>query len=276
MSIILNTEFTLSGARLRLFNKIQQENGLNYAFLPGGPGMGSESLIELVALLSDSLNDNLWLLDLPNDGSNRSADFSFSNWRQALIEVSETLPNLIFVGHSTGGMYLQSIPELENKISGLVLMDSAPDCSWQVAFEQYCNQHPIDGMENILQNYMASPNDEHLKQLTVISAPYCFAESHQEIGKQLFNNLPINHEATAWSTANFDNLYQANWAPKTVPTLIFSGELDKITPVSNFSQRKEYLRDNIIIDIVEKAAHFPWIENPEKVLALFLAHRKRL
>lgn len=275
MSITVNTKFTSSGAKLQLFHEIKEAK-FNYVFIPGGPGLGSESLIELVELLSASLNDNLWLLDLPNDGSNRSEHFSFANWRQALIEVSETLPNLVLVGHSTGGMYLQSIPELENKISGLVLMDSAPDCSWQAAFEQFCSQHPIDGMENVLQNYMASPNDETLKQLTVISAPYCFTEAHQEIGKQLFNNLPINYETTAWSATHFDSIYQATWIPKIIPTLIFSGEQDKITPISNFSQKKEYLRDNITIDMIKDAAHFPWIENPKKIAELFLAHRQRL
>lgn len=71
---------------------------------------------------------------------------------------------------------------------------------------------------------------------------------------------------------HFDSIYQAAWVPKTIPTLIFSGEKDAITPISYFLQKKEYSRNNITIDIIEEAAHFPWIENPKKVTEIFLMH----
>ncbi|MFF7228150.1 hypothetical protein SAMN06272775_6268 [Streptomyces sp. 2323.1] len=42
----------------------------NWLFVPGGPGLGSESLLGLVA--AAQVPGAAWLVDLPGDGSNRS------------------------------------------------------------------------------------------------------------------------------------------------------------------------------------------------------------
>ena len=101
-------------------------------FLPGGPGLGSESLLPLIEVLD--LPGTLWRLDLPGDGSNRENGADILNWPQALLEAADVFGQPVMIGHSTGGMFLQSLPELEKKIKGLVLLDSAPDNSWQDEF----------------------------------------------------------------------------------------------------------------------------------------------
>lgn len=85
---------------------------------------------------------DIWMVDLPGDGSNIAAPGAssdpFEKWPQVLIEVAQELPAelpaTVYIGHSTGGMYLLSTPELEAHLSGLVLISTAPDASWLSAF----------------------------------------------------------------------------------------------------------------------------------------------
>ena len=89
-----NEIFTKSHARLR-FIKTNTEADFNWIFLPGGPGLGSESLYPLTQILN--LPGKMWHLDLPGDGSNRTSDDAeyFSHWSQALIEAVDTFEKTI-------------------------------------------------------------------------------------------------------------------------------------------------------------------------------------
>lgn len=127
--------WTHSKARLQLIRSTAGAN-LNWLFLPGGPGLGSESLAGLTQIVK--LPGSIWHLDLPGDGSNTTSNDweSFSHWSKALLEAATALSNVILVAHSTGGMYALATPELSKVLRGLVLMDSAPDASWQEQFYQ--------------------------------------------------------------------------------------------------------------------------------------------
>ncbi|MEO7122743.1 MAG: alpha/beta hydrolase, partial [Lacisediminihabitans sp.] len=122
--------FTPSGVRLRAVRT--NPGQLNWLFLPGGPGLGSESLAELVAAVD--VAGTSWLVDLPGDGSNVDAPGAPANpyelWPQVFLEAVAAVDNPVCVGHSTGGEYLLSIPELEHRIRGLVLVSSAPNSEW--------------------------------------------------------------------------------------------------------------------------------------------------
>ncbi|HEY5260284.1 MAG TPA: alpha/beta hydrolase, partial [Rhabdochlamydiaceae bacterium] len=92
--------WTKLGSRL---NRIRSsgKKKLNWIFLPGGPGLGSEAIAPLTSILK--LPGKTWLLDLPGDGSNLRG--SFKNWKPALLEAVQALDNVILVGHSRGGMF---------------------------------------------------------------------------------------------------------------------------------------------------------------------------
>jgi pimeloyl-ACP methyl ester carboxylesterase len=116
----------------------------------------------------------MWNLDLPGDGSNFTSDDSqyFSKWSEALVESVNALDNVILVAHSTGGMYALATPALEKILIGLVLMDSAPDALWPQSFMEVVKQQPIPEAEDLHKLYAENPNDEVLKKLTILSAPY--------------------------------------------------------------------------------------------------------
>lgn len=260
--------WTKSKARL-LFIKAKPQADYNWLFLPGGPGLGSESLKPLTALLD--LPGTIWHLDLPGDGSNHTRDdtHSFSQWSKALLEAVKALDKVILVAHSTGGMYAQATPALEEHLRGLVLMDSAPDASWQKIFIQEVEGHPIAGALLLNEEYAKNPNNQTLKELTLLSAPYLFTEAGLKKDISFLESLPYNYQSCDWSATHFDQSYVGAWIPKTIPTLIFAGSQDRITPLSLFQESQAFQRDNIIICEVPNAGHFPWIDNPAHVREVF-------
>ncbi len=262
--------WTSSKARLKRLHINNREN-YNWLFLPGGPGLGSESLRDLTDMLS--LPGAMWAVDLPGDGSNLTENDSesFSKWSNGLIEAVNALDNVILVAHSSGGMFALATPELEKDLLGLVLMDSAPSADWQNIFSDYVKKHPIPETERLQQLYENNPSNALLKALTIVCAPYFSIKENREKVTLLLDSLPFNYKSHLWAEMHFDKTYQALWIPQTIPTLIFSGDNDHITPLTLFSQSKEFQRNNIMIREIKNASHFPWIDQPEVIQALFTA-----
>lgn len=247
--------WTASYARLKLAKKSKGIN-LNWIFLPGGPGLGSEYLMPLISILK--LPGHFWLLDLPGDGSNTTSNNkkSFSHWEKALIEAVDLLENVVLVGHSTGGMFALAAKGLKSRLKGLVLMNSAPDCSWQKDLQ-------------VLPK-LKKANNNYLKKMTLEGAPHMFATSKGlKEGKQLLEKLPYNYETFHWSEKNFDRNFRAKWFPDKIPCLILAGDKDIVTPISCFSDKKKWHRKNILMKEIKNAGHFPWMDNPKDVASVF-------
>ncbi|MEI6242435.1 MAG: alpha/beta hydrolase [Chlamydiota bacterium] len=267
--------WTPSGARLQLVRSVEGQN-LNWLFLPGGPGLGSESLLQLLNILE--LPGNMWCLDLPGDGSNTTSNNkeAFSHLFDALFEAVTEFKNVILVAHSTGGMYALSTPKIEPFLKGLILLDSAPDAVWQRSFEEMVRNCPIFGMDSLQEKYLRNPNNETLKELTIASSPYLFTKEGFNRGIEMLSSLPYNYESCQWSDEHFDRTYQSKWVPQTIPTLILTGEQDLIIPLRMFTVAKQFHRDNIVFRSIRNAGHFPWIDNPVDVVAEFEAFCTRL
>lgn len=267
--------WTQSKARLQcLFEDKNSE--YNWLFLPGGPGLGSESLNNLTEILS--LPGSIWYVDLPGDGSNITEDDekSFSNWSSALIEATSALDQVILVAHSSGGMFSLATPELEKNLIGLVLMDSAPNAGWQHFFMTYVKKHPLAEVERLQKIYEKTPSNHLLQELTMACASYFSTPKSLEKIREMLASLPFNYKSHLWAEKNFDQSYQAKWIPRKIPTLIFSGEHDNITPLMLFSQAREFQRQNICIREIKEASHFPWFDNPEQVKEVFAQYCHRL
>src|SRR5690348_11126297 len=78
--------WTLDGARLRCQSR---DSTINWLFLPGGPGLGSEAIAGLTELLNDKIPGIIWHLDLPNDGSNILQNKPISNSHSAIIQACQ-------------------------------------------------------------------------------------------------------------------------------------------------------------------------------------------
>jgi hypothetical protein len=93
----VETRYTPNRVRMRPHTR--NGDALNWLLLPGGPGIGSESLVELASALD--VAGSVWLVDLPGDGSNlRPMDTDpYATWPQVLLEAAQAVPNPVFVGH---------------------------------------------------------------------------------------------------------------------------------------------------------------------------------
>lgn len=260
--------FTASGVRLR--RRRERSGELNWLFLPGGPGIGSESLHELMDALD--VPGDLWGVDLPQDGSNVDAPGAppdpFSAWPAALVEAAAALPNPVYVGHSTGGMYLLSCPELEGIVRGLGLVSTAPDASWHPRFVAMTRRHPLPEVDRTTELYAAEPTPERLRDVAVASAEWNFAPRRLEAGRDLLARMPYRPEAVEWSDKNFDAVYRAKWWPSSLPTLIVSGGDDRIVDQTLWEDAR-FQGENVLRRKIEGGAHFPWIEEPEAVRKAF-------
>ncbi|SRR5579883_2669443 len=262
-------------ARLQLIKSVSGAN-YNWLFLPGGPGLGSESLQTLTKILE--LPGTIWHLDLPGDGSNQTPDDPkyFSHWSEALTEAVTALNNVILVAHSTGGMYVLATPKLENRLIGLVLMDTAPDASWLKEFVRYTKAHPINEAKKLQIQYIKKPTNSLLKKLTIASASYSFTKKCLKKGISIFKKLPFNYKTCEWSNVNFDQKYKSKWVPKKIPTLILAGEYDQIIPLKFFMNSKKFNRKNIIYRTITHAGHYPWVENPKQTARVFRQYTRLL
>jgi pimeloyl-ACP methyl ester carboxylesterase len=271
----METRFTPSGVRLRLHSEHPGER--DWLLLPGGPGIGSESLIELAEAMQ--VPGRIWLVDLPGDGSNGMAgsidDPCFAHWPQVFLEAAGMLPGSVAIGHSTGGMYLLSIPELETCLSGLVLVSTAPDASWKPRYVAMTQADPLPAVDASAALYAESPGNERIRDLAVASAPWNFTAEGLAAGRDLLARMPYNFQAVEWSDRYFDDSYTANWWPGTLPVLILGGAEDRIVSQRGWDDPR-FTGTNVVRTSVPGAGHFPWIEGPDAVGAAFAAFAARI
>lgn len=269
----MTTRFTTSGVRMRLH--ASRAGTLNWLLLPGGPGLGSESLLELADALD--VPGSVWLVDLPGDGSNtaRAKADPFAQWPQVLVEAAQAFSDSIFVGHSTGGMYLLATPQLRGLICGLALLDTAADCSWYERFAEMTRSHPLPAFDRAAAAYEQDPSAANLMRLAVASAEWNFTPKSLDAGRALLARLPYNGDAVAWSEANFDHTYKAAWWPLDIPILRLWGEGDRIVSQQSWDA-DDYATTNVMTRVISDAGHFPWIDNPVAVTDAFNAFVERV
>lgn len=261
--------WTLDGARLQ-YQSLCKNGSINWLFLPGGPGLGSEALAGLTQLSKDKIPGVIWHLDLPNDGSNIIKDKPILNWRSAIIQAVKALEKVILVAHSTSGMFIQTMPELENLLYGCVFISSAPNASWQNYFEEYRKKNMDANIVSAEKEYIDNPNNESLRRLLIVEAKHCFVtEESLKKGKELISKIPVNHYANEQASKCFDSeKYHATWIPK-INTLITTGSNDYITPLHLYANNSVYKQENLLIREISGAGHYPWYENPIEVVAAF-------
>lgn len=269
----METRYTPSGVRMRLHSV--RDGELNWLLLPGGPGIGSESLHELADAMD--VPGAIWLVDLPGDGSHTDPDRidPFRSWPGVLVEAAQAVPHAVYAGHSTGGMYLLATPEVRQHIRGLVLLDTAPDCAWHAAYVQMTQDNPLPAFNAAVDAYERDKTLANLTTLVVASAEWNFEPAGLEAGRELLARMPYNGEAIEWSGANFDHTFAARWWPNDLPVLRVWGACDRIVSQRGWNM-PEYKSLNVLAREIPGAGHFPWIENPTAVTAAFREFAARI
>jgi pimeloyl-ACP methyl ester carboxylesterase len=257
--------YTPSGVRLRPY---VAGEGLDWLLLPGGPGLGSESLLGLARIMD--VPGSIWLVDLPGDGSNRQAPGApadpYSSWPGVLVEAAEAVELPVLVAHSTGGMYALSVPDLEPLLCGLVLVESAPDAVWRERFGEFSANNTSPGIEAAAQRYAAHPSDETVRELTLAAVSWNVGPWSHEEAMEMLRLLPYNNAAVEWSGTHFDDTYQATWWPTSVPTLVVSGTADHVVDQAVWDD-PAYAGPNIRRALIDGGSHFAWLDQPAQVAA---------
>lgn len=216
-----------------------------------------------------------WLVDLPGEGSNRGVPQvpgrPYERWPEVLAETVESFDDVIMVGHSTGGMFMLSVPELEGRLDGMCLVGSAPHAGWRQTFGEWADAHPIPGFDEVAEAYARTPNDQTLRALTLSAAEWTFTPAGLAAGRDLLERLPYCHDAVAWADAHFDATYQARWKPSSggPATLIVSGAEDHVVDQSLWQRDEAFDQPQVLRRAIGGGSHFPWIENPRAVRSAF-------
>lgn len=219
--------------------QVQNQHGPVWLFLPGGAGLGSEYYESLMDEIQ--IPGSIYLLDYPGDGSNPKP-LEPKLWKKGLIDVVRSFEDVHLVAHSFGAMFVMTIPELEDELQALILMDGSP--------KKLLHHHP---------------GPSHLKQEFPQALPHYVTKEQLSRAEKLFANLPYNDEAFIWVRDHFHPDFHPSFIPTKVPTLLLTGSLDEISPFDNYTGTPYLNRSNILPHVIEGASHFPWLEKPEEV-----------
>jgi pimeloyl-ACP methyl ester carboxylesterase len=245
----------------------------NWLFVPGGPGADSSYFLTLIEFLT--IPGNFWLIDLPANGSNISEkapmNYDFDQWENCFISAVQKFENPIYVGHSFGAMFPLLFTELENILTGFIILNSSP-CLWSEESAKCAQENNITALTEPLADYEKDPNPQTFKKALMACAPYYFPKNNLEAGKKLLESIPFNYLAPGWWFKKAaETNFTAKWIPQNVPTLILGASDDFITPFSLFERDIRFKRENIKLQKIENAGHFPWLEQPMLVKDSFRA-----
>lgn len=260
--------------RYHLVKSVPGNQFYNWIFIPGGPGVDSIYFLNLTEKLD--MPGNYWLIDFPGNGNNISnsvpANYNFEKWDQCFEAVVSKFDNPVIIGHSFGGEFPLLFPELENKLSGFVILNSAPSL-WFEEAEKSARDNGIPLFEKPLAEFEQNPNKDTFKRLLMACAPYYFPERNLEQGKKLFEDLPMNYHATIWWLRKVHEInFNAAWIPERVKTMIIGATHDYITPFSLFEKDTRFQRSNILLKKIQNAGHFPWLEQGKTICDLFKSY----
>lgn len=269
-------QFDQLGTRYKLISDNDLSH-FNWLFLPGGPGASSnyfESLLDSLILPG-----KIWLIDFPSSGDNIKEPYcpkyDFDRWDECLIQAIKKFVSPILVGHSFGSMHPLLFPEIESLLKGFVILSAAP-VLWHDEVKKLIKENNINLAADI-QHFESNPNLDTFNNVLINNAPRHFPPETLAVGSKMLANTPFNYFSIPWWEKKVKTIkYSAKWFPSNIPTLILGGTYDYVMPLSLFKRDTRFHRDNITIEAIDRAGHFPWIEAPELVARAFEKFKYKL
>lgn len=257
-------KFTKYGYRIQ---QIVEGSGYNWLFLPGGPGLGSEYLNPLCRGVS--LPGNIFLADFPLDGRNVQGKLEAEHWRTGLLDLLQNIPGAILVAHSFAAMFTLLIPEVENHLAGLVLMNTTTRDSFfeQVAAMQ--KKYALPDLAPAASQYHLKPDDESYKVFWDSYKHYCFTQEEMTEGEKILPLFAFNSRVYYYAIQAFFPHYKSQWHPAKIPALTIASARDYVCPAQIFTDDPHYQRPNVINRVIPQAGHCPWLLYMDKVQACF-------
>ncbi len=161
------------------------------------------------------------------------------------------------------------IPETEDILSGMIILNSAPSL-WLEAAAKAAADNKLPDLTDAMKHFESNPNRDTFRVALMACAPYYFTPKYLEQGKRMLQSLPFNYHASAWWLQRCTRGgFNAKWIPQSLPTLILGTTHDFIVPFSLFDSDVRFQRRNIKLVQIQNAGHTPWIEDAATVSELF-------
>ncbi|KGP63115.1 hydrolase [Legionella norrlandica] len=256
--------FTDYGYRL---NQIQEGSEKNWLFLPGGPGLGSEYLTHFCSNLA--IQGTVILVDFPKDGTNKEGQLDFTFWQKGLIALLQSFNNPILVTHSFSGMFAMNLPEIENHLGGLILMNTTTSNTFFQHVSEMRHKHHLPDLVPAASQYHLDPSDETYKKFWDTYKYYCFTKEELPLGEQMMNLFAYNNDSYHYAIEHFYLDFHYKWHPQAIPAMTIASEFDYICPPAIFIKDKNFQSKNIMNKMIYNAGHCPWILHLEEVQQCF-------
>ena len=272
--------------RYQLVKSTPGKSIYNWLFLPGGPGIDSNYLVDLINELD--VEGNCWLIDFLFNGDNISrsnkADRNqiLQSWGEYFLAAIDKFENPILIGHSFGGYYPLFFPELENILKGFVILNSAPTVPTAPTvdfpeFDKRAKENNLPFGAETVTSFLNNPTIRTITERYLSLVPYAFPEENLTQGIKVIENLIFNVDTGYWWLTEGSKKYSTiNWIPEKVPVIVLGGSHDFLTPLSRFEQDQRFHRDNIEMISIPNAGHFPWIDQADLVNGIFSSFNERL
>lgn len=236
--------------------------------MPGGPGLGSEYLTEFCNKLQ--LPGAIFVLDFPQDGTNTAhGELDLESWKAGLRDLLHSFTNPILVTHSFSGMLVMMMPELEELLSGLVLMNTTTENTFFPQISAMQEKHNLPDLVPAAGQYHLAPSNETYKEFWHSYKHYCFTAEELPEGEKMIPLFAFNNAAYYYAVEHFYTNYACKWSPKSIPTMTIASEQDYICPPQIFLNDERFQSPNIINKLIPNAGHCPWVIYFEQVQQCF-------
>jgi len=243
-----------------ILKKISLGSKLNWIFIPGGPGLG-EQYLETFLQDNKILKANVFIYRFPRYNSKFSDEEIFSNIKNDLLYLLENLENVVLVGHSFGGMLLQTLRLKNEYYKKIILLCSAPSLACfdyaSLSFENFSNAEKklITDLQLI---YDQDKSDFNFKKLYKAWAPYYVTSNYYSTYLKMLDNCEFDSEFYEWGVRYFYNFFK-NHSKIPENCIVLNSMKDQICPVSLFDNYSSFCE----IHALDVSSHFPWVENSE-------------
>lgn len=235
---------------------------MNWMFFPGGPGLGPEYLEGF--LIEANLKGSIFVLKYPSPCKTETVVKYLSKLNQDILEFIKSLPNLIIVGHSYGGMLLQCLNLKCDNIKKQILLNSSPtlECFSLAAKSAKTFSDSEKRAIEIAENDFANDkNTANLRRLYKSWAPYYVPHAFLEDYFNMLDLTTFDVQLYEWGNSNFYEYFRT----KTFlmdNIIAINSKFDIICPSSLFHKQPVQMNE------INSSSHFPWISDKEALLEI--------
>jgi len=242
------------------------------AFIPGGPGLSSRTLVGAQHL---TRSFDVALIDPPGTGGlPEVGSATFDSFVDAIsAEIVKLGRPVIVAGHSFGGYYaLACVARGLFPVHGLALMSTplTPE-SYAAASKQY-DLHKDANLAAAEKRWEADRSEAAFRAWVASYGVLYFTAAFQDKGREMLLQDRTSPQSCLglmdlMSDREFTSSLLASARRYSGPKLFIAGEDDLLYPMESLKKDAESVPMDFVP--VPKAGHFPTLENPEAVARAF-------